>query len=69
VTHEKRKSRIEQQKKLPGGLKRDPDEVDGSGKKPRPPKGGSKPKKKYVPKKGDDGTTTWVQELYIKLKF
>ena len=68
VTHEKRKERIKQQKKLPGGLKRDPDLVDDSGKKP-PPKGESKPKKKYVPKKGDDGTTTWVQELYIKLKF
>ena len=68
VTHEKRKERIKQQKKLPGGLKRDPDLVDGSGKKP-PPKQTSKPKKKYVPKKGGDGTTTWVQELYIKLKF
>ena len=69
VTHERRKERIAQQKKLPGGLKRDPDEEDGSGKKPRPPPGGSKPKKKYVPKKEDDGSTTWVQQFYIKLKF
>lgn len=68
VTHEKRKERIEQQKKLPGGLKRDPDLVDGSRKKPRKLVRNRK-KKKYVPNKGDDGTMTWVQQLYIKLKF
>ena len=68
VAYEKRKTRIELQKKLPGGLKRDQDS-DGSGKKPPPHKEGSKPKKKYVPKQEKDGTTTWVQELYVKLKF
>ena len=67
VAYEKRKTRIELQKKLPGGLKRGQDS-DGSGKKPRPRKEKQK-KKKYVPKKEDDGTTTWVQQLYIKLKF
>jgi len=68
VTHEKRKERIRLQKKLPGGLKRGED-PDGSSKKPPPPEQTQKPKKKYVPKQGEDGTTTWVQELYIKLKF
>jgi hypothetical protein len=66
VSYEKRNRRKALQKKLPGGIAR-PKESDGSREKPklRSPKS----KKKYVPKKGDDGTTTWVQQLYIKLKF
>lgn len=71
VAHEKRKTRIVLQKKLPGGLKRDQDS-DGSGKKPRSHKEEGKQKKKkkkkYVPKNGPGGTT-WEQQLYIKLKF
>ena len=68
VSHYNRKSRITAQKKKPGGIAR-PKESDGSQEKPRQLKKKAVKKKRLVPKNTEGGGTTWVQQLYIKLKF
>ena len=67
VSYHNRKARIAAQKKLPGGIAR-PKESDGSQEKPRQLKKKAVKKKRLVPKKTEDGGTTWTQ-LYLKLKF
>ena len=67
VSRHNRKDRIAAQKKLPGGIAR-PKKPDGSQEKPRPLESKAKKKKRLQPKK-EGGGTTWVKQLYIKLRF
>lgn len=68
VSRHNRKDKIAAQKKLPGGIAR-AEEPDGSQVKPGLKSPKAKKKKILQPEKEGDGTTTWVQQLYIKLRF